>query len=501
MSEPGRAELRLLLLEDSSFDAELLQEALRATHPQAHCTLVGSRAAFESAWQAGTFDVVLSDYDVPGFGGLQALAMVRQAAPLLPFIFVSGVIGEDNAVELLRRGATDYVSKNRLERLPLVLDRALREATQRRDAELASQAKDRFIAMLSHELRVPLAAVSSAVHLLHKHAVLPEGYRHLLPLVRRNVAAEARLVDDLLDMTAISSGKLGIKPEPVDLRDVVRDAADGVAESVAERGQTLVLSLGPSALVVHADPVRLQQIVSNLLRNAVKFSETGGRIVLTAEQCAGQAELRCCDEGLGIAPQALQRIFAPFEQADRQAVHDRGGLGLGLAIALHLTQQHGGTLEAASPGLGCGATFTLRLPLAAQPAVTLPPAETVHAVRPTGQRVLLVEDHPSAAQALRLCLEEFGYAVAHAATVREALHLAEQDAFDVVLTDLGLPDGHGVTIGRALSARLPVVALSGFGSEADLRSTADAGFAGHLVKPADPVDVDAELRRVLARRG
>lgn len=645
MSEP----LALLLLEDSAFDAELVQECVQASHPGARCTLVRDEAGFVQALATQRFDAVLSDFQLPGFGGDQALAITRARAPQLPFIFVSGVIGEDNAVELLKRGATDYVSKGRLERLPLVLERALREvreraardaaearlreadslyariveslrdyavllldaeqritswnrgaqaifgferseavgqnatlllpegedareawrrdlrlaataqraATQRwmrrrdgsrlwaegvlmplhgeggavlgwcsiardttaehlaaqalreakeqaeaarREAERASQAKDRFIAMLSHELRAPLSAVSAAVHLLERHASVPATHQDLVPLVRRNVAVETRLIDDLLDISAITSGKLGIKPEVVDMHLVLREALAMLAEALEERGMRVDLALADGAAWVYADPVRMQQVVANLVRNAIKFSEPGAVVRLHTALEAGEFVFSCCDQGIGIAPDALERIFTAFEQADRDTARERGGLGLGLAIARHLALAHGGVLLAESAGVGQGARFTLRLPLREGAVPPPPPQQPAAEPVPTRHaRVLMVEDHPGAAMALRMCLEEYGYEVTHAASVAQALQLAEAQAFDIVLTDLGLPDGSGVDIGRALGTRLPVLALSGFGAESDLRSTAAAGFAGHLVKPVDPPQVHAVLQKLLAR--
>ena len=636
--------LALLLLEDSAFDAELLQETLRLSAPPAVCTLVRTEEEFTRALQQHHFDAVLSDYEVPGFGGGQALEITRRLAPQLPFIFVSGVIGEDNAVELMRGGATDYVSKGRLERLPLVLQRALREVRERRardeaerrareadrlcgriveslrdyavilldsqgcitswnhgaqtmfgfareevvghpatlllghdadaiegwradlrqaveheravtqrwmrrrdgsplraegvltplhgeagelqgycsitrdttaeflastalreakdEAERANQAKDRFIAVLSHELRAPLAAVSSAIHLLDKAATVPDRYRDLVPMIRRNVAVEARLIDDLLDISAISSGKLGIQLATIDLHRVVDEAVQMLEGALAERNMRLDVALACGAALVRADAVRMHQVVANLLRNAIKFSEPGGRIGLRTTLQDGQVALECTDEGVGIAPGAMGRIFTAFEQADRDVSRQRGGLGLGLTIAQHLVQEHGGELQAHSAGLGLGARFTLRLPLADQqaqaavgPAVRVGTANTTRAAR-----VLLVEDHPGTAQVMQMCLEDYGYEVAHADSVAQALQSADTQPFDIVLTDLGLPDASGVEVGRALSGRLPVVALSGFGSAADLRGTAEAGFSGHLVKPAEPQQVHALLQQVLAAR-
>ena len=514
--------LRVLLLEDSAFDAELLQEALCALYPAAVLELVRDEDGFLQALARGGFDVILSDHELPGFGGEQALDHAVALAPQVPFIFVSGVIGEDNAVELLKRGATDYVSKGRLGRLEIVLDRALREAEARRarqsaeeqlrtalevaevakaEAERSNQAKDRFLAILSHELRTPLAPVALAARLLEKAITVPEKYRDLLPMIQRNVALEARLIDDLLDHTSIASGKLGLNFEPVDLQALIPDVLAMVAEPLRKQQLSVDLQLQPEPAVVRADPQRLQQVVSNLVRNAIKFSRPGGRITLRTEVVGDTVTLTCSDTGIGIEPDALHRIFTPFEQADGEVARRLGGLGLGLAIARHLVIEHGGELTADSAGRDLGATFTVSLPCISRehkPALTGLAVPTV-AAHGAVCRLLLVEDNVDAAETLALCLQEYGYEAQHAGSCADALALARSQDFDVVLTDLGLPDGSGVDVGRQLSATLPVVALSGYGAAADLRRTSVAGFVGHLVKPAEPEEVHAALQQALAR--
>lgn len=636
---PASDDLRVLLLEDSKFDAELLRESLLSNYPQARLAVASCEDDFRDALLHAQWDVVLSDYEIPGFSGEQALQMARRLRPETPFIFVSGVIGEDNAVEMLKRGATDYVSKGRLSRLPVVVDRALRETHERaarddaqlrlreanvtyarvvdslrgyavilldvngivrdwnraaseifgrpredmigapvarlftpedqlagapdqelrdalergqaddnrwmmrsdglrlwaegvvsplrgdggqhhgfckvvrdatadyRDAEAlrvakdeaerANQAKDRFLAVLSHELRTPLAPVATAAHLLQKVATVPAKYTNLLPMIQRNIALETRLIEDLLDLTAISAGKLHLKIDRVDMHRVMQTVADMLDAQVRDKRLTLTLDLGASRSMVDADEARMQQVVWNLVRNAVKFTPEGGRIVLRSRDEGGRFVLDCIDSGIGIDRDTLPRIFGAFEQADHPISSSFGGLGLGLAIARGLLHEHGGEISADSAGRGEGATFTLHLPLAEAAG------EQADAARApdggAGQRVLLVEDNVDAAETIALCLEAFGWQVTHAPTCAEALAAAEQSPFDVVLTDLGLPDGSGIDIGRTLSPRMPVVALSGYGATPDLRRSAMAGFSGHLVKPAHPEAVHAALQKALAR--
>lgn len=636
--------LAVLLLEDSRFDAELLREALLAAWPRATLEVVASEDAFIAAAARGRFDLILSDYELPGFSGEQALEHARAVLPQVPFIFVSGVIGEDNAVEMLKRGATDYVSKGRLARLPVVVERALREAAERQarsraearlreanatfsrvvdtlrdyavilmdphgrirswnqaaqdifgyvpaeavgqsgellftpedreagafaserlealaegrakgdrwmlrrdglrlwaegvltplygetgqhtgfckvvhdatgayrdaqalraakeQAERANQAKDHFLAVLSHELRTPLAPVSSAAHILEQVATVPERYRDLLPMIRRNVALEARLIDDLLDLTAIHAGKVSLQREPVDLHRLVRIVLQMLQEQIDERRVEVRLDLAAAQPLVLADEARMQQVLWNILRNALKFTAPGGHITLRSFNEEGRFKLTCADDGIGIDPAALGRIFTAFEQADAGVSQQFGGLGLGLAIARGLVMEHQGELSAASTGRGQGATFTLALPSHIAPRADdrVPREPEAAAAAPAGQRVLLVEDNIDAAESLSMCLEIYGYQVTHAATCAGALKEARKGAFDVVLTDLGLPDGSGIDIGRALSPALPVVALSGYGAAPDLQQSTLAGFAGHLVKPVDPVAVHATLQKVLADR-
>jgi len=516
--EPSQQPLKMLLLEDSAFDAELLSEELRAAYPRAVLEHVAEGRAFEQAVRRGGFDVILSDHELGGYSGDEALDFARENAPFVPFIFVSGVIGDDNAVDLLKRGATDYVSKGRLNRLPVVVERAMREVAERAarsnaeirlraakdEAERANRAKDRFLAILSHELRTPLSSMSFAAHLLQKVARVPDKYAELLPTIRRNVALEARLIDDLLDISAITAGKLTVKPAVLDMREVLRQVVETSQEQCRQKQVALQYTPADEPHWVVGDDARLQQVVSNLVRNAIKFSPAGSTVSLELGRDADAFVVCTCrDEGVGMKPEALGRIFEAFEQADGDVARRFGGLGLGLAIARHLVQQHGGTLGAHSDGPGLGSRFTLRLPLVDAAASN---TEAVSAMRiqvpapQAGHRVLLVEDNLAAAETLSLCLQDFGWLPVHVETCAAALAAAATQPFDIVLTDLGLPDGSGVEIGRALSPRLPVVALTGYGAAGDVSETSAAGFAAHLVKPADPVVIHEMLGQALHAR-
>lgn len=632
--------LRALLVEDSRLDVELLQVQLERAYPGVQLEVVREEAHFVDTLRAGGWDLVLSDYELPGFTGADLLDHRNAIAPDVPFIFVSGVIGEDNAVELLKRGATDYVSKSRLARLAPVLKRALREVEERRARELAerqlrqadvtfakvvdglrdyavilldeggriqfwnraarsifgyeaaevtgrsasllfppesgpeetlhdemrqarskgkasdnrwlvarggrrlfaegvltvlddeqgrpagfcklvhdaterhlaaealraakdeadraNQAKDRFLAVLSHELRTPLAPITTAVHVLEKVAQVDDRHRELLPMIRRNVALEARLIDDLLDLTAISAGKVSLQRERVDMHQLTRAVVAMVQDTLREKGIRLELELDAASPWVHADQARMQQVLWNIIRNAAKFTPQGGRILVRTVTEGGEFTLSCTDSGIGIAQDALDRIFNPFEQADAEVARSFGGLGLGLAIAQGLIQQHGGRIRASSGGRGSGASFSITLPCTEAAEAQPPQAIAAPAAGADRKRVLLVEDNEDAAAALSMCLEEYGYEVQHVGTCADALRTAAAGGFDAVLTDLGLPDGSGIELGRALSRELPVLALSGYGREQDRKRSAEAGFAAHLVKPADPAEVHAKLMQVLS---
>jgi two-component system CheB/CheR fusion protein len=369
------------------------------------------------------------------------------------------------------------------------------------EVQAASQAKDHFLAVLSHELRTPLTPVLAAVSSLEEDAGLRRDLRDAFTMIRRNIELEARLIDDLLDLTRISRGKLELHRQWVDAWEILHHAIHiCCAREVAVGRLRLELGLTPGDYRVWADGPRLTQVFWNLLSNAVKFTPERGSITVRShvEETGGGRWLavEVSDTGIGIEPERLSRVFDAFEQTDRHITRRFGGLGLGLAVSKAILELHGGTLTAASAGRGHGATFTVNLP-AGLPRLDLddtvvdfpsPLSQTILASdRPL--RILLVEDHADTAEAMADLLDLIGHRVTVAGSVAAALAAAEsaksEGGFDLVVSDLGLPDGSGLDLMPELVRRhhLRGIALSGYGMEEDVRKSLAAGFARHLTKP------------------
>jgi len=392
--------------------------------------------------------------------------------------------------------------------------RAAAELQQAKDAaDAANRAKDDFLAKLSHELRTPLAPVLAAVGMLEQDQRLPEDVRDDLAMIGRNVTVETRLIDDLLDVTRITHGKVHLNRRPVDLSPVLSQAAEICDAELAAKGLRLTLDPPERPCTVMGDAGRLQQVFWNLIRNAIKFTPAGGNIAVRTRVVAGDGadgstgeavvvEIR--DTGMGIEPGSLSRLFDPFEQGCQQIHRQYGGLGLGLAICKSLVEAHGGSITAASEGKDKGATFTVRLALAEAPAqvestLPLPPVrETPAADGPL--RILLVEDHADTARILSRLLRTEGYAVETVADIASALDRVNRSGFDLLISDLGLPDGSGMDLMRQLVASnqpIKAIALSGYGMDDNIRRSREAGFAEHLVKPVNFPQLQAAIERVV----
>ena len=355
----------------------------------------------------------------------------------------------------------------------------------RDQAQAANRAKDQFLASLSHELRTPLTPVLGLTSLLERRDDLPEDALAQIESVRRNAELEARLIDDLLDLTGIARGKIRIQPEAVDLSEILEHAVEICREEAVQKGVALEREPARVETLIRGDPARLRQVFWNLVKNAIKFTPAGGRIRLRAlSSDSGRIAVEVADTGAGIPASQLARIFEPFEQAGPRA----GGLGLGLAISSALVRAHGGTLTAESPGSGRGATFRVELPISPEPSPPPRPPDPLAASvdAPAGtRRVLLIEDHGDTLRALSELLAELSCEVVLAASVQEALAAAQDQTFDLVLSDVGLPDGSGLELMRQLKDRygLSGIAISGYGMEEDRRRSREAGFVDHLVKP------------------
>jgi signal transduction histidine kinase/CheY-like chemotaxis protein len=365
---------------------------------------------------------------------------------------------------------------------------ALREADRR---------KDEFLATLSHELRNPLAAIANAIQYLQLAKPDDEGLGAAHDVLGRQVAHLTRLIDDLLDISRITMGRIALRRERVDLADAVSRALETIRPLVDERRQSLVVRLPDPPVTLDADPVRIAQIVANLVTNAVKYTDDGGRIEIAAGRTerdgAPCALVAVKDSGIGIAPEVLPHVFNLFSQAQPGTRDNGSGLGIGLALVRELVGLHGGDVRASSDGAGKGAEFVVRLPLAAEPALAVPaPAARAGPSRAGTQarRVLVVDDNRDSAESLAALLGLLGHDVRQAYDGQGGLDLARSWVPDLVLLDLGMPGMNGHEVARRLraEARLldtTLVALTGYGSAEDRRASREAGFDWHLVKPID----------------
>ena len=369
-------------------------------------------------------------------------------------------------------------------------EQALWEAKEKaeeseRQLVAASQAKDRFLAMLSHELRTPLTPVLAAVEALQSERI-PAELRPWFEIIQRNVELEARLIDDLLDLTRVSKGKLQLRMETVDIHVLIPQVLAIYREELRNKKIHLASHLEAEKALVKADPARVQQIFWNLVKNAIKFTPSGGTItVRTRDIDRDRIAIDVADTGIGIEPTMLQRIFEEFEQAAEPG-NTAGGLGLGLTISRRLAEAQGGTIVAHSDGLGKGSTFTVEMRTTDEPYIQ-PKVKTNGRDRTpvAKQKILVVDDHVDTNNAIRMLLERLGYDVVSAHSAAEALRAIKDTPVDLIISDIGMPDesGHEMMEKMRKFTSVPAIALSGFGSDEDIQRSHDAGFQEHMIKP------------------
>ncbi|MDB5310525.1 MAG: chemotaxis protein methyltransferase CheR [Gemmataceae bacterium] len=365
------------------------------------------------------------------------------------------------------------------------------------EAEAAARQKDEYLAMLAHELRAPLAPLLNIVEVLRRSGGDPLALADGLDRVERQARHLRRLVDDLMEASRVARGRVTILRERLDLSRVVRMAVADRRPLLEKAGRGLSAEMPETPVWVSGDDARLTQVLANLLDNAAKYTDPGGRVEVRLVSELGRAVLTVRDTGIGIPPDVLPRLFTPFTQADRTLERERGGLGLGLSVVKGLVELHGGEVEAGSEGPGRGAEFTVRLPLEPEPsALAQTPADREFGRG--GRRIVVIEDQPDAAESLKVLLELLGHEVRVAYTGPEGVGIASTWGPDVVVSDLGLPglDGYGVARElrlRPATARVRLVALTGYGADEDRRRAAEAGFDYLLTKPADPAELVALL--------
>lgn len=384
---------------------------------------------------------------------------------------------------------------------------AMRVAEEAKNAaEEANQTKDRFITILSHELRTPLNPVMLIVSMLAADPQFDEETREQLEIIRRNVEIETRLIDDLLDLTSIDLGSIKLHRRLVELGAILHGVAESCRRETREKAVEMTVDVPATPLWVDGDATRLRQIFWNVIKNAIKFTPEGGAVGVRGRGGSdGFAHVQVIDHGVGISPARLEAIFTAFEHADGSVTRKFGGAGLGLALAKTMVELHGGTIAAHSKGDGKGATFEVRLPLAKVETTTATNAEPTGAASeenaPAAMRILLVEDHLDTARTLGKLLRHEGYEVDHAADVATALNLLSQRKFDLLVSDLGLPDGNGWDIMRGLREKgssLPGIAISGYGRDADLKRSLEVGYSAHLTKPINMDVLITRLRELAA---
>jgi PAS domain S-box-containing protein len=363
-------------------------------------------------------------------------------------------------------------------------------------AENASKAKDQFLAALSHELRAPLSPVLMMSTAMELDPAIPSEVREQAGIIRRNAELEARLIDDLLDHSRIRHGKLNLVRSAVDIHDVLTQTEEIVRSEGTSKRVTILFGKNARDHFVFGDSARLQQVFWNIIKNAVKFTPSGGEVRVVTSNGDGEFVVRVTDTGVGIAPDALSKIFRAFEQGNLPT-GSFGGLGLGLAISRAIVEMHGGRIDAESEGIGHGATFSVVLKTVAPPLTGEPPSAPVLTVESGRLRLLLVEDHDSTREVLARILRRAGHRVHGAATGAQALQFLKSDGpFDALISDLGLPDRSGFDLLREIRVdhpSIPAIALSGYGMDEDVKRAKDAGFTAHLVKPI-PFD---QLRAIL----
>ncbi|WP_165231866.1 hybrid sensor histidine kinase/response regulator [Aquisphaera insulae] len=529
-ASPGHERL-ILIVDDSPEDRLAARRALtKAAEADGASYRILEEATGGEALalcRSAGLDCLILDYSLPDMDGLEFLHELTGGTGITPFpvLMLTGRGDEAIAVRALKRGAADYLVKGRLggealrsrveqaiqrvaarrvqeEQRVRVLERLEAEARRRADqlAE-ADRRKDEFLAMLAHELRNPLAPVVTSLHILRRSGPLPENARTALEIASIQMKHLARLVDDLMEVSRISRGKITLRREPADLVPIVARVAEAARPLMDAHSQELRVELPGSPIPLFADPTRLDQVFTNLLNNASKYTDDGGRVEVLVgveegpDGSPATAVVRVSDTGMGIDGEMLPRVFDLFAQADRSLDRARGGLGIGLTMVRTLTEQHGGTVQAHSDGPGKGTTFTVRLPIDRDDR---PPAATGRDSRPATapMRLLVVDDCADGALAMAMLFRALGHEVQVAHDGVSAVEAVRAYRPDVAFLDIGLPRLNGYEVARAILAEHRdnpplLAAVTGYGQVDDRRRAEEAGFHHHLVKP---VDVDDLLR-------
>jgi signal transduction histidine kinase len=485
-------------------------------------TVADGRAALEEV-RTNTPDLVLTDVMMPNIDGFGLLAAIRadEAHRSLPVIILSARAGEEARIEGLSAGADDYIAKpfsarEMIARVTsqLALSRLRRDSEQalaesERQLREADRRKDEFLALLAHELRNPLAPIRTGLELIRLADDSPEAVRRVRAVMERQVAHMVRLIDDLLDIARITSGKIVLQRAPTPLSWLVQGAVDAQRAALDARHIELCIDLPPRTCIVDVDPTRLTQVLSNILHNALKFTPPHGKVRISAAarsraSSAGELEITISDTGMGISQEMLPRIFNLFEQGEHPPDHTQGGLGIGLALARRLVLMHGGQIDAHSEGTGKGSEFVVRLPLLAESSAPVSPSQRSSG-RPTNCRAVIIDDNQDAAETMSLVIEQLGGAARTADNALSGLKAVREFEPDVVFLDISMPDVDGYEACRRIRSENPdrnvvIVALTGWAQDQEKQRALDAGFDAYLIKPVEPAVFEELLAGTTAAR-
>ena len=517
-SAMGRLERVILIVDDSPEDRESVRRYLKKD-PDIDYSFIEEATGLGglTACRVRQFDCLLLDYELPDLDGLRFLEELSGGSDRspVPLVMLTGRGGETVAVEALKRGAHDYLVKGRFS--PETLRKTVGDAIERvairrevdrqrlelerlyEEAREADHRKDEFLAMLAHELRNPLAPILNAVLVMKLRADEPAVVARMGQMVEQQVRHLSRMVDDLLDVSRITRGKIRLQSKMIDLGSVITLAVENARPMIEQRRQTLSLSLPAGPIRLEADPTRIEQVLVNLLSNASKYTDAGGSIALGLERSGDDLVLSVRDTGVGIAPEMLPKIFDLFIQADDSLERSQGGLGIGLTLVRNLVELHGGRVLARSDGLGLGSEFSVHL--RAEPSNVLPeaaPRVEDPAAHGISLRVLIVDDNVHAAESLAMVIKLWNHDAQVAHDGPGAIVVAQDYRPQVILLDIGLPGMDGYSVATDLRARpafrdVLIIAMTGYGRDEDFQRSKSAGFDRHMVKPIDFAELQALL--------
>ena len=515
---------KILVVNDDAASLLALTSLLDQWAEESNYTVISARSGQEALRQVllHDFAVILLDVNMPGMDGFETAEAIHQRARSadIPIIFVTAFLADEiDRLKAYQRGAADFMftpvipqvlrakvavfvalaTKNeqlkrqadklsqRTTELTATNRRLVREMEERRDAERKSHAKDEFLAMLGHELRNPLSAISSAASLIGMPAAGPETAGRARLIIQRQSQHLSRIVDDLLDLSRAMSGKILLSRRPLDMATLLSSCLDTFRATGRTGSYRLNVDLNPG--LVDGDPTRLEQIASNLIDNALKYTPPGGTIDITLASVGDEVVLTVSDSGVGIAPDLLPHVFDVFVQGTISLDRSQGGLGIGLSLVRRLVELHGGSVSAHSDGTSSGSSFVIRLPRVEAEVrnATAPRPNPAELAKPT---VLLIEDNDDGREMMATMLGAYGYSVMQAADGLAGVQSATDSVPDVALVDIGLPGIDGYEVARRLrecseTSRIRLIALTGYGLAEDQRRVLEAGFDLHLVKPVD----------------